>query len=212
MNLIYTILEQEELIASYGQLISQELFDSELPNSRLKNIFNLSRETPDGIIASVAKNESGEFVGIITCERTTQPSFNAFRVKDPFKMNSKVKSTETWSFVPSGFISMYVKPKYRNKGIAKELLNNLEYYLFSSQKLEAESVPLFTAAAKAVSMIADYSIYSLPIDVNQKSSNFPSRIHFLTEAVKSMRNNEEVWSYKCSNKIPLPQEVKKFKI
>lgn len=202
--MIFKILENEELKDLYPTLLKEKVFDTELPNSRLENIYEMDRLTPDGIIASLALDDNQNIIGIITCERTIQKPFNAFKVKDPFKLNSKIKTTEEWSFIPSGFICMFTKEEYRGKGIAREMLHNLENHLFKDAKYTYPNVPLFNAAAKAVSFIADHSLYSLPIDVDDRSVNFGSRINFLTEAINSMRNNEDIWSYKCSNKTFLP--------
>lgn len=208
----FDYLDADLLKDKFTDLLNIKLYDEELPNSRIKNIYEGKKYSTGDIVATVA-TKGDKFIGIILCESSEQEPFKAYRLKDPFRRGSKIKDYDSWSFVPLGFISMYVTPEYRNRGVAKELLHLLEDSIIANKTFKPQDVPLFTAAAKAVTFVADHSKYSHSVDVANNSVNFPSRIHFLREAVNSQRNNEEPWSIKCGQKLDVAgvEIIKKIK-
>ena len=149
-----------------------------------------------------------KIIGVITCEH---PKFNkvpAITLKDPFKMNSKVKFTEDWSCISLGFIGVYVDGVHRNNGLGAELVRQMEALRIKSisEEIKNDDISFFTAAEAAVRLVKNASQYSYVSDHEERSLWFHHGIHEITQAAKTHRMSETYFG----NNAPIKESAQKL--
>lgn len=187
--------------------IDNKLFKEEIDfTSRMKKVYLKERAYESLTVVIAYQNK--EPIGIIMCEN--DESFdNSYLLKDPLRKNSKISENFDWGIYHLGFISMYVKEKFRNKGIAVNLIKKLEQEklqkLHEIEGLNSLSIGVFQAREKALDLLIKHLEHSHVTNLSTNSSNYRYFIHDITYNLITGRRFDE---YDNSN---FPKR-KKYKI
>lgn len=204
----YKVWETPDLLCLIKkELLEKEIYKKELDSSRLKNLYSGEREAPHGL-SVITAHVKDEIIGVITCEHQKFTKVPAITLKDPFRLNSKVKSTEAWSCIALGFIGVYIKKEYRNKGVASSLLRKMEDHRIKtlSPTIDTLDVPFFVAAEAAVKLVKNASKYAYVSTNQEKTVWYHQGIHEITQAAKTHRYGEKYFG----NNAPMKDLIKKI--
>lgn len=115
--------------------------------SRMQLVFTEVLKT-ESITAIIAYHNK-DIAGILLCENKMLFT-NGKIYEDSTKFIAQVQENFEWGFYNLGIINIFVKPKYRNLGIAKEMIQDIEKVRLhklavTSNHCENGSKPLFEA-------------------------------------------------------------------
>lgn len=160
-------------------------------NSRMKAFYEqqIDFKGLTCVLAFYKKNP----VGIILCEH--QDYFEHARVhEDLSRFRLKVTEEFDWGMQQVGMLSMYIKKSHRKKGLAKNMLIQLEKLRLSQiAKEDFEfnplSVPLFQARELAFDIVLKYSQYSYVTQYFPCEYLYPHNIDNITRSLLNYRAN-----------------------
>lgn len=92
-------------------------------SSRMQLVYTGFVETK-GITAIVAY-ENNEVAGLLLCENRIL-FYNGKVYEDPSKYIAKEAETFDWGFYNLGILNIFVRPKFRNQGIARKMIEDIE--------------------------------------------------------------------------------------
>ena len=130
-------------------------------------------------------------ISIAMCELEENFEY-AKTLKNPYSYNSDVE-IHNWGFQKLGFISLFVKKEFRNNGIGKLLITNLEESViknFNIKNLKTKPediVYVFEGQEKAVYYWEKYAAKSKIIDNIEMSLSPIMEIHNLTQSIKNKK-------------------------
>lgn len=170
--------------------------------SRIKNIYIEEREYES--LSVIIASDNNNPTAIILCENK-QLSHQAFTFKNPLNRNANKKEVFDWEIINLGFLSIYVKEEYRNKGLATQLLQQMEELrLKNNIELIAKKncVILFEGKEKTYNLANKHLNYSYITDCESHNGNYIYELHNLTAGILEKRRNE------FSPMYPLPDRKK----
>jgi GNAT superfamily N-acetyltransferase len=177
--------------------IENQLFKEEEGfTSRMKKVYMKEREY-ESLTVVIAYHKDIP-IGIVMCEN--DESFdNSYLLKDPLRKNSKINESFDWGVYHLGFVSMYVKDEFRNKGIAVDLIKILEKEklktLHEIEGLNPLSVAVFQAREKALDLLIKHLEHSHATRLSTDSSNYRYFLHDITHNLIMGRKYGEYDSY-----------------
>lgn len=166
----------------FAWCLEQKLY-KEAPNfnSRMKNVYRGEKDV--SVVAILAK-EDNKACGIILCE-VNHDKHQAYILKDSMRHNSAIEKKLPWHIHSLGFLSIYVKPEFRNKGIATELLKRMELWRISEcSTFEPKDVCVFQVREKSYDLANKHFLYSYPTQLHSRSANYRAFLSNLTRAIE----------------------------
>lgn len=92
-------------------------------SSRMQLVYTGFIETES--VSVILAYEGNEVAGLLLCENRIL--FNKAKIyEDPSKFEPKEQESFDWGFYNLGIINIYVKPKFRNLGIARKMVKDIE--------------------------------------------------------------------------------------
>lgn len=182
--------------------LDHQLFKEESNfNSRMKNIYTGKREFES--ITSIVAFDGKNPTAIILCENNFGLD-KAFCFKNVNRKSSK-KQYFDWDIINVGFISLYVKEEFRNKGIATDLIKKLELHILKEIKLSLDenTVVLFEAKEKAYKLANKNLEYSYVTECEHHNGNYQKELHYLTQAIIEKRSDDFAPMYDLPNRKKL---------
>lgn len=176
--------------------------ESENFNSRMKNIYTGKREFES--LDAIVVFENNIPIGIALCENHSLQS-QAFVFKNPNNPRSKQKEILNWNIVNLGFLSLYVKEEFRNKGIASKLIKKIEKQRIknSSHLIEDNDVILFEGKEKTFDLSNKHLQYSYITNLEQHNTNYTKELEYLTRAILEKRSEDNSPIYDLPNRKKL---------
>lgn len=122
-------------------------------------------------------------VGLSMIKTFQQESIPLFKLKDSFRSNSKIGTIYNKEFFLQDWFQIYIKPKYRNHGLATQLLHFVEEDLISSYHLKEHQIPLIVGKGLAYDLIEKKSKYFFVIGQDKIYTNKVHDLSIITEKV-----------------------------
>lgn len=148
-------------------------------------------------------------VGIVLCEH--QDYFeNARLYEDLCRNKLKVKEEFDWGMQQVGMVSMYIKKSHRKKGLAKNMVLDLEKLRLSQIaredfELHPLSVPLLQAKELAFDILLKNSQHCYITQYKPQDYLYPHNIHNLTYSLIEHREQEPYPLYEFHARLPFMQ-------
>lgn len=192
-------------------------------SSRMQLVFTGFIQT-ESITAIVAYSHN-EVAGILLCENRIAYSKGKIYV-DPIKVNPVEHEIQDWGFYNLGVINIYVKNKFRNQGIAKQMVKDIEKLRLNKLSQINDnywyenSKPLFEAQELAFEICGKHFQNSY-VSTGRPEDKFSYRqvIHSLTVKCKDKlgckqfnRNDFKVIDLQVEEKLIQPLKVQRKKI
>lgn len=118
-------LKESEKKTFFNWCLDNQLHKRNTPNfsSRMQLVFTGFVETQS--VTAIVAYEKTEVVGILLCEN--KMCFHNGKIyDDPSKYIPQEQERFDWGFYNLGILNIFVKPKFRNQGIAKKMVEDIE--------------------------------------------------------------------------------------
>jgi predicted GNAT family acetyltransferase len=201
------ILKAEEKERFFKWCLKNKLFKANNSSftSRMNLVYTGFLETKS--LTAVVAFENEMPIGLMMCENHIIYT-SAKEYLDTNVFDLKIVNEYDWGFYNLGMINVYVKAKYRRKGVAKNLwLNMEELKIYELSKINkrfiTNSCPIFEAQDLAFDIIAKYSKYSYVTNSHHKFYGYKLTIDLLTKKIN--------YGEKKGDYIPNDWKLKKIK-
>lgn len=140
----------------------------------------------DQISAIVAYDDKRP-IGICICEHTKEVVESA-NIGEYIRNNWKKEKEFNWKFYNLGFLNMYVKPNYRKKGIAQQLVTIMEAMRVSQviDENKEQWIPFFIGRELAHDIINNKCHYAYAIKSEKEDKNYPLELMQLTKNIEKI--------------------------
>ena len=198
---------------SYGTSMSLSLY---------KNIIETNSIDTDKFTVIIARNNNIPIgVSILESYEPIRYQLQTLQNSTIISQNPTVKFKIDKNFLNAGWLQFYIKPEYRKKGIATELLLKIEQEYISkiTPILNENDLPMVLGMGNAFDLILNKSIYTHPIRSNKKYTNFIYDIDSLSRSyisdVINIKNGDtplkKLLNKELENFIIIPEKTNKFK-
>ncbi len=195
--------------------------ESESFKSRMKAVYDREEKEYDGISAVIAYREDKP-IGICLLEARLNENGETFHHQAGIKHLDNRNRNNIWKrrfnfhFIHMGFISFYVKPEFRNMGIASDMLYGIEKII--KKRLDLDNFPnhikenmadnyIVVTAKELAYKIVEKSPILFPINSDTRHGSYTSDISSLTYKIEYMDMKEK----NIGENFPEYQENKKKK-
>jgi GNAT superfamily N-acetyltransferase len=139
---------------------------------RMRRVYDGRRPT-SALSASIAYGEGGRPVGICLCEPQSEKIYPAIVL--PMGRSKKPVAQLDWGFIDAGFISFFVEPESRNKGVASALMRSIEES-FASRFKAAQGQRLMATALEGAQALVERSRWVCLNPCAPHQGNYPYAI------------------------------------
>lgn len=165
-------LHKEEITLSLIESLfyTHQMYEQSYENSLFKKTLShcLETQSVENLInyKIYLMKSSDDIIGLSLVKALEKEIIPLFKLKDEFRSNSKIGTIYDKEFVLQDWFQIYIKPQYRNSGLATSLLHFVEEDLISSYNLKDNQLPLIVGKGLAHTLIDKKSKYffSLPQD------------------------------------------------
>lgn len=140
----------------FEYLKENDMYEKTYPNSYFKSLFSDKEELNDCDITLVMYKENNILKGIALFENEE-------------KSRNFIYNKKKYTNKQIGVVMVYVKPEYRNQGIAKKLFVALENYLIESEIDEYDYDKIINVLAYGAAMTLWKKLYSKIYVTNQRN-------------------------------------------